>query len=128
MEPASPPPLPPPVVAPPVPPARTWEMLCHLSALAGFVVPFGSLLGPFLVWQLKKNEFPSVDAHGKQALNFQLSCLIYALFAAILIFVLIGLPLLIAVGVFNVVCILLATIRVNNGQAWHYPLAITFFR
>jgi len=127
MDPASPPPLPPPIAVSQIPPARTWEMLCHLSALAGFVVPIGNLLGPFLVWQLKKNEYPTVDAHGKQSLNFQLSCLIYAFACVLLVFVLIGIPLLIAVGVFNLVCVVLATIRVNSGQSWQYPLSIIFF-
>jgi uncharacterized Tic20 family protein len=127
MDTASTPP-PAPTAAPPVPPARTWEMLCHLSALAGFVIPLGNLIGPFLVWQLKKNEFPTVDAHGKQALNFQLSCLIYAAVSFVLIFVLIGIPLLIAVGVFNLICVIVATIKVNNGQTWKYPLALSLFK
>ncbi len=103
-------------------------MLCHLSALVGFVIPLGSLLGPFLVWQLKKNDYPSVDAHGKQALNFQISCLIYAIVAAILIIAVIGFPLLIAVGLFDLVCVILATIKVNSGQAWKYPLSLTLIR
>lgn len=65
----------PPQSQPPVAPgnesqARTWNMLCHLSALAGYIIPFGNILGPLLVWQIKKNEFPSVDEHGKAALNF----------------------------------------------------------
>jgi uncharacterized Tic20 family protein len=65
---------------PPTPPpspesqARMWNMLCHLSALAGFIgIPFGNILGPLIVWQIKKNEFPSVDVHGKAALNFQIT-------------------------------------------------------
>ena len=46
-------------------------MLCHLSALAGFIgVPLGNILGPLLVWQIKKNEFPSVDVHGKAVAEF----------------------------------------------------------
>ena len=65
--PVQPPPPAPPATPPPSPEsqARTWNMLCHLSALACFVFPFGNLLGPLLVWQIKKNEFPSVDIHGK---------------------------------------------------------------
>lgn len=109
-------------------PARTWEMLCHLSALAGFVIPLGNLLGPFLVWQLKKNEHPSVDTHGKQALNFQLSCLIYAIVSALLIVAVIGVPLLAAVGLFDLICVIIATIKVNNGQPWKYPLSLTLIR
>ncbi len=65
-QPQSPPPIEPPPVTPAPPPAspnsdaRLWNMLCHLSALAGCVVPFGHIIGPLIVWQIKKNEFPSV--------------------------------------------------------------------
>jgi uncharacterized protein len=118
--------LPPPVAMPPASPssARTWETLCHLSALLGYVVPLGNFIGPLLVWQLKKNEFPSVDPHGKESLNFQISCLIYAIVSGLLIFVLIGIPLLVAVGVFDLVCVIIATIKVNNGDPWRYPLTL----
>ena len=43
---------------------KTWAMLCHLSAVAGFVIPFGSILGPLVVWLIKKDEMPFVDLHG----------------------------------------------------------------
>jgi uncharacterized Tic20 family protein len=83
-----PPPLNPPPVAPPPPPspesqARTWNMLCHLSALACLIgVPFGNILGPLLVWQIQKDKFPSVIQHGKAALNFQITVTIAAMVAA----------------------------------------------
>src|ERR1035438_7123864 len=101
----SPPPIEPPppvtpVSSPPPPPAspesqaRMWNMLCHLSALAGFVIPFGNILGPLIIWQIKKNEFPSVDIHGKAALNFQITVIIAvfvgAFAATILSFIHIG--------------------------------------
>ena len=119
---------PPAIPGAPAPAARTWEMLAHLSALAGFIIPFGNLLGPFIIWQIKKNEFPSVEAHAKSALNFHLSCLIYAIVAAVLMIVVIGFFLLIAVGIFNLVCVILATIKVNNGEAWKYPLSLTLLK
>ena len=81
----APPHIQPPPPATPVPPppgssesqARTWNMFCHLSALAGYIgVPFGNVIGPLIVWQIKKNEIPSVDAHGKAALNFQITVLL----------------------------------------------------
>ena len=79
----TPPPVTPPPPTPAVPApgspesqARTWNMLCHLSALAGFIIPFGNILGPLLVWQIKKNEIPSTNVHGKAALNFQITVVI----------------------------------------------------
>jgi uncharacterized Tic20 family protein len=87
----SPPPSTPPVSSPPPNPesqARMWNMLCHLSALAGFIgVPLGNILGPLIVWQIKKNEIPSVDIHGKAALNFQITVLIAGLVTAAAMFV-----------------------------------------
>jgi len=80
MDPLNQPPPPPPMGSPgDSNQARMWNMWCHLSALAGFVIPFGNVLGPLLVWQIKKNEFPSVVEHGKAALNFQLTVLIVLL-------------------------------------------------
>lgn len=110
------------------PPERTWEMLAHLAALSACIVPFGSFLGPFLIWQIKKNEFPSVEAHAKAALNFQLSCLIYAIPCFLLIFVVIGFPLLAGLGIFNLVCVIIASIKANNGEAWKYPLTLTLIK
>lgn len=103
-------------------------MLCHLSALAGYVIPFGNLIGPLIIWQIKKNEFPSVDAHGKEAVNFQISVLIYFFVSILLTFVLIGIPLLVATVIGNLVCIVIATIKAINGEPFRYPLSIRFIR
>ena len=103
-------------------------MLCHLSALAGFFIPLGNLLGPLVVWLVKKNEIPSVDAHGKESLNFQISILIYAIVSGILVLVLIGFVLLIAVGIFSLVCIIIASIKASNGEPYRYPLTIRFLQ
>jgi len=52
---------------------RNWGMLCHLMAFAGLLgIPFGHLLGPLIIWLLKKNDHPYIDAQGKASLNFQI--------------------------------------------------------
>ena len=109
---------------------KTWNMLSHLSALAGFVLPFGgNVLGPLLVWQIKKNEIPSVEQHGKEALNFQLTAtiiLVAASFVAfILSFVVIGVFLFPLIGLAGLAAIGLsvyAGIQANNGVEYHYPI------
>jgi hypothetical protein len=108
--------------------SKTWDMLCHLSALAGFIIPFGNLIGPVLVWQIKKNEFPSVDAHGKESVNFQISVVIYAFVGFLLTFVLIGIPLLVLLALGSLVLIVIASIKANNGEAYRYPLTIRFLK
>ena len=55
---------------------RTWSMLCHLGALAGFLIPILTVLGPLILWQIKKNELPEINPHGKAAVNFQLTIFI----------------------------------------------------
>src|ERR1700680_445708 len=70
--------------------ARTWAMLCHLSSISGFIgVPFGHIVGPLIVWLVKKDQFPLVDDQGKESLNFQISMTIYGIVAGVLCFVLI---------------------------------------
>lgn len=136
-----PPPIPPTAAAPPPPPnsesqARTWNMFCHLSALAGFIgVPFGNVLGPLIVWQIKKNEIPSVDSHGKAALNFQLTVLI-GVFASvvagfILSFICIGFVLFfvaMAIGLAGLIFAIIAGIKANNGEDYKYPYSIEFVK
>jgi len=121
----------PPNVLPPSPneqQARTWNMLCHLSALVGLVIPFGNLIGPLLVWQIKKHEFPSVEAHGKAALNFQLTVTIAVLAGAALAFVLSFLclgyllfPLVAVIGICGLVFAVIAGIKANDGLDYQYP-------
>ena len=104
--------------------AKTFGMLCHLLAFAGFVIPLGNIIGPLVIWLIKKDQFPFVDDQGKESLNFQISVLIYAFISGILVFVVIGIFLLIALGIFVIVMVIIATIRANEGQYYRYPLTI----
>jgi uncharacterized Tic20 family protein len=107
---------------------RTWAMLCHLSTLAGFVIPFGNIVGPLVVWSIKKDEFPLVEDQGKEALNFQISMTIYIIASVILILLLIGIPLLIGLGLFDLIVTVIAAINANDGVKYRYPLCIRFVR
>jgi uncharacterized protein len=104
---------------------RTWCVACHLSALAGFVVPaLGHILGPLIVWLVKRGDSPEIDAHGKEALNFQISMLIYNVVAGVLCLLLIGFFLLAVLHILNVVFVIIAALRANEGQMYRYPLTI----
>ena len=107
---------------------KTFGMLAHLSALAGFVIPFGNLIGPLVVWLLKKEQSNWVDIQGKESLNFQISVTIYAIVSGILIVLLVGILLLIAVGVFALVMVVIASVKVNAGEDFKYPLCIRFIK
>lgn len=106
---------------------RTWSVLCHASALLGlFFHFFGHLLGPLLVWLIKRDLSPVIDANGKESLNFQLSMLIYDIVAGILCIVLIGIPILIALWILNTVLVIIASVKTSNGGFYRYPLTIRF--
>ncbi len=108
---------------------RMWGMLCHLSALLSFVLPVaGGLIGPLIVYLLKKEEYPFVNDQGKESINFQISIMIYAFISFILTLVVIGILLAIAVGIFWLVCVIIGAIKANEGISYRYPLTIRFFK
>ena len=109
--------------------ARMWAMFCHLASLAGLVVPVvGCIIGPLVIWQIKKEEFPFVDEQGKEAVNFQISLLIYGVVAALLCFACVGLVLLPAVAIFDLIFMLIAAVKANDGYHYRYPLIIRFIK
>ena len=109
------------VAATPGQEARQWAMFCHFAAFIGLVFPFGSLLGPLIVWQVKKDLDPFVDAQGKEALNFQISVALAMVLCFLLMVVLIGFPLLALVGIAALVLTVIAGIKANEGRAYRYP-------
>ncbi len=104
--------------------ARNWAMGCHLAALAGFVIPFGSIIGPLIVWLIKKDESSFVDSQGKEALNFQITMLIAFLVCIVLAFILIGFLLMAVVVIFNLIMIILAAIKTSEGEDFRYPVSL----
>lgn len=108
---------------------KTWGMACHLAALAGFLTGgLGSIIGPLVVWLIKKDQFPFVNDQGKESLNFQISILIYLIISAILMIIGIGIVLVIIVAIFDLVEVILASIKANEGVAYRYPLTIRFIK
>ena len=100
---------------------KTWAMLCHLGGLLGFIPPL-------VIWLIKKDESSLIDDSGKEALNFQISIAIYCAIAFLLVFILIGIPLLFALQIFNLVMVIIAAIKANDGERYRYPLCIRFIK
>ena len=119
---------------------RAWETLCHLSGLLLFTgIPFGNILGPLIVWLVKRDASPAIDEHGKEALNFQMSLTLYfvgliALTIALML-VLVGflfLPLVIIAAIFgpflDLIFIIISAVKAGNGEVYRYPLTIRFIK
>lgn len=107
---------------------RMWGMLCHISALAGFVIPFGNIIGPLIVYSMKKDQYAFVADQGKESLNFQISVLIYTLASVLLIFALVGFLFIIFVPLLALILTVVAAVRANDGEYYRYPLCIHFIR
>ena len=101
--------------------ARQWAMFCHFAAFLGMIFPFGNLLGPLIVWQLKKETSSFVDDQGKEALNFQITVALAMLVCFLLMFVFIGIILIWVVGIAALVLTIIAGIKANEGKAYRYP-------
>jgi uncharacterized Tic20 family protein len=122
-------PLPPAIPDPQTVATKTkeWALLLHLSQFAGMVVPMAGFIAPFVIWQVKKDEYPELDAHGKVVANWLLSFLIYGIVCFLLVFIVIGIPLLIALCLIAVIFPIIGAVKANNGELWPYPLSIKFF-
>jgi uncharacterized Tic20 family protein len=112
--------------------ACMWAMFCHLAGLGWllwWIMPLiGGVIGPLVLWQIKKDKYPFVDEQGKEALNFQISMLLYCIVAGVLCFACIGFVLLVIVGVADTLFAIIASIKAGNGQHYRYPLTIRFIK
>ena len=106
---------------------RTWCVLCHASALLGLFFHFlGHILGPLIVWLMKRGDSPEIDAYGKESLNFQISMLLYTAIAAVFCLVLIGFLVLPILWILNAVFVIVASIQASDGKVYRYPMTIRF--
>ncbi|MCB1633978.1 MAG: DUF4870 domain-containing protein [Xanthomonadales bacterium] len=126
-------------VTPPMPPAtpagspsaeeRQWGMFAHFAAFLGFLIPgLGGMIGPLIVWQMKKAEMPFVDDQGKEALNFQITVFLAVIVCAILTVILIGFLLLMVVGLGALVFTIIGGIKANEGVAYRYPFTLRLIK
>jgi uncharacterized Tic20 family protein len=111
--------------------SRGWALAAHLSAPLALFVALPPL-GPLVVYLVKKDD-PFVRRHAAEALNFNLSFLLYAFVVGALTFALLFIlwgifliPLLLAIALVWVVCICIAAVRAGQGQEYRYPLTIRF--
>ena len=135
------------------PEERNWSMLVHLSALSGLLLPFANIIAPLIIWLIFRARSDMVDFHGKRALNFNISFLIYfiILFLAMIPFFIIGTIadveqeivggfwetlalmgvsalLMFVLGVIWLIWTVVAAVRASSGNPPGYILAIAFLR
>jgi uncharacterized Tic20 family protein len=100
---------------------RDWALFAHLSALLVYGTAIGGILGPFIIWLLKRDEMPFAGKQAKEALNFQITVYLAAIACILLSFILIGIPLLAALVIAHIVLTIIATMKASEGIAYRYP-------
>ena len=86
----------------------------------------GISLAPLIIWLSKREDYPLVTDQGKEILNFQISITLYVIVSAVLAIVLIGIPILIGLAIFEFIIIIVAAIKANDGTKYRYPITIHF--
>ena len=114
-------------VAPDPKEERNWALMAHVSTLSSFIgIP--GFIGPLVIWLVKKDELPFAAAQAKEALNFQITLLIYGIILVLLVLTvigaLIGIPGLIALGIAELVFAIIASIQAGEGKPYRYPMTI----
>lgn len=107
---------------------KQMGMFCHLASFVGYFIPFGNIVGPLVLWLMKKDTMPFVEREGKESVNFQISMTIYILVSVGLMFFCIGLPLAIGLIIFDVVVVVMACMEASKGNPYKYPLCIRFIQ
>jgi uncharacterized protein len=108
---------------------RNWGMIGHLSALAAFIAPFlGGVLGPLIVWLVKRDQSQFAGESAKEALNFNITVAIGFAICGLLAFVFIGLPLMVALWIAWLVLVIIAGVKASEGILYRYPATIRFIK
>ncbi len=111
---------------------RMWAMIAHLSAFAYYISGVGHIVGPLIVWLAKREGRPFVDEHAKEALNFQITVTLIGIVAVLMCFTVIlavvGIPILIGLHLYQIICMIIAAIKANDGVAFRYPLTLRLIK
>jgi uncharacterized Tic20 family protein len=103
-----------------------FNMMLHLALFAGYAVPCAGFALTLVMWLTCRDLHPSIDRHGRIAVNWMISALIYTCIAGVLCLVLIGIPLLLALAICGIVFPILGAVHASRGEVWDYPMNIRF--
>lgn len=110
---------------------RNWAVATHLASFSGYIgIPFGHILGPLILWLMKKDSSSFLDEVGKETVNYNISIILWFVAAFVLFFTIIGIPLAILMVIFlsvmDIIVTIMAAVAASNGQQYRYPLTIRF--
>lgn len=110
---------------------RTWAILAHAAAFAGFFIPLGNVLGPLLVWAIKRDESRFIAENGQESLNFQITWTVLTVAIGFVVWIfalggggLFAFALLGIVGVVWLILVVIAIIRASENEVYKYPFSL----
>lgn len=104
---------------------RMYAAACHFAGLPIFITTgLANIIAPLVIWMIKKDTMPFVDEHGKESLNFQLTLLIGYVISAVLVYFCIGIFLIGALLIVQIIFPLIAGIKAYDGQPYRYPMTL----
>ena len=130
ITPSAPPPQPSVITTPSENDERMWAMLGHLSAFTAFISGIGCVLGPLIIWLIKRDTLPFAGEQAKEALNFNISVIIAAVGLWVLTVLTLGIGLLLTIPAAMVLFVgwlvltIVAAVKANNGEHYRYPFAL----
>ncbi len=105
---------------------RLWGALAHLSAFSMYVTGIGFIAGPLVIWLWKRDTSAFAGNEAREALNFNISILIYYAAAGLLCLTIILIPIAIMliglIHVFHIICIIIGGMKASDGRSFRYPL------
>lgn len=105
-------------------------MLCHLLALSGLIFPHpgASIVGPLVLWLLKKEAMPFVDEQGKEALNFNITVGIIGIVCVLTFWLVLPIAVLVLLAVAWFILTIMAAIAASDGKHYRYPFILRFVK
>lgn len=111
-------------LSPPTSDERVMGILSHILA----IVPGIGIFGPLVIWLIKKDESPFVEANAKESLNFQLTMLIAYAICWILVFVIVGAFFFGIVWVLNLILVIVASVKTSENKIYRYPFNLRLIK
>jgi len=108
---------------------RQMAMFLHLSMFLGHIVPGAGFIVPIVIWQTKKDEMPSLEEHGRNAVNamitFAIAAVVFGLLALTIVLIPVALVGIAALAIAGIAMPVIAAIKAENGEIWKYPYCLS---
>ena len=108
---------------------KKWGMITHLAAFSALLLPLGIVLGPLIVWLLKRDDSKFLYTQGRNAVNFQLTIL--SISFVLVIFSVLLRPLIIVavlVGISGLIFAGIAAMKAKDHITFHYPFSLKLLK